>query len=356
MRVLVGLTMTTALLAACGGGGSDPVVVSTPVNPTPAPVVTDAPTTPDAPAPDAPTDPAPTPDPVASEPLNGPPELDNPLPTTDDDSDSGTLNADLVFGSVTAAAFDNDAGTLALQIPFDGDEQLLEYVADGALNGYSRFRIQDDPLDREFVAFAAESSDGSLQGIVVSDGGQFNRFFGGGAITQVSFTPVTSGLASYAGDYVGVTNLGPALVTGNGADLAIVPGSVSEVTGTVFMNADLSDGMVNGSVFNRVLDLGGTNVDLPDIFLTATEIGAGGQFTGIVEHGDLDQVGTYDGALGGVDGASIAGVVSLGEDFLEGATIGNVVTPIFDDFEGETEYGVFVHDRCPGNAACLDSN
>lgn len=266
-----------------------------------------------------------------------------------------TVSADgIVVGNVTSSSFNSTDGTLTVQIDLDGDELLQEYVADGTLDGYSRFTQQDDSLDRAYTAFAGESSDGSLQATVVIDGGQFNRFFGGGSITQNSYSAPSSGLVSYAGGYVGVSNVGPAAANPNGADPSLVPGTAAEVTGSVFINADFTDNVMNGAVYDRVLDYGGTAVDLQTVVLTVTSIEADGSFTGTVEFEDLTSVGSYDGAFGGDDAASVAGVVSLDEGFLDGAEIGGVATTQFDEITGEAEYGVFVIDQCPtGGAECF---
>ena len=330
MRLSLGLAMAATFLTGCGGSSNDSAVIVEPDG-----SVTEVAETQNASV--------------------TPPILPVP-PSTSVTADGGTLEP-LIVGDIAGASFDNAAGTLAVQIGFDGSESLQPYVAAGTVNGYSRFTIQDDPLDREFQAFARESDDGQLQAVVVTDGGQFNRFFGGGIVIQNSFEPVTTGLASYAGDYVGITNVGPDLVTGNGADVSTVPGSSTEITGTVFINADFADGLVNGSVYDRVFDPDGFNIDLPTIVLTVTEFGENGQFTGDVEFEDLTPVGNYDGAFGGDETQSIATVVSLGEGFLEGATINGVETEIFDEAIGETEYGVFVLGQCPaGGAACFDAN
>jgi hypothetical protein len=45
--------------------------------------------------------------------------------------------------------------------------------------GYEAYAVQEDALDRFFIALAAESADGSVQASAVSDGGQFARFYAG---------------------------------------------------------------------------------------------------------------------------------------------------------------------------------
>lgn len=357
MKLLLGLAVTAVTLTGCGSSSTE--------------FTTNLPQTPETPVdePEAPETPVTTPvvPEIPADRVSTPVERDqigNPVSppsvggsTLNPAAPVGTSSSTAAFGNVTSAVLNSDDGTLAVQIELDGNDDLQQYIAAGALNGYSRFTIQDDPLDREFVAFARESDDGLLQAVVVVDGGQFNRTFAGGAIAQTDFSPVASGLASYAGDYVGLTNVGPLLVTGNGADPAIVPGSTTEITGNVFVNVDFSSNQVNGAVFDRVYDPSGLAIDLQNVVLTASEIAGNGQFNGTVEFEDLEEIGTFDGALGGSQASSIAGIVSLGENFLNEATSGGVPVTLFDDVEGEIEYGVFVSAQCStGGAACLDAN
>ena len=269
---------------------------------------------------------------------------DSDEPTTPTTS---TSDAQIVVGDVSSSSFNSTDGTLTVQINLDGDDTLQEYVAAGTLNGYSRFTQQDDDLDRAYTALAGESDDGSVQATVVIDGGQFNRYFGGGTVTQNNYTAPTSGLVSYAGDYAGVSNVGPVADNPNNADPSLLPATAVDVTGTVFINADFTDNVLNGAVYDRVMDYDGTDIDLQDVVLTVTSIEADGSFTGSVEFGDLTPVGGYDGAFGGDDASSVAGVVSLTEGFLEGVSQ-------FDEVIGEAEYGVFVIDQCPtGGAECF---
>lgn len=280
-----------------------------------------------------------------------------------DSEDAGTgggtppasvTDASIVVGDITSTSFDSGNGTLVVQIPLDGGDVLQQYVAAGSLNGYTKFTLQDDPLDRAFAAFAAESADGSVQAVVAMDGGQFNRFFGGATITQNSYTAPTSGLVSYAGAYVGLTNVGPGLPIPLGADPSLTPGSTSDITGTVFLNADFAGNNVNGAIYDRVLDFDGVDVDLQTVILTATDIAADGSFNGSVEFEDLSSVGSYDGAFGGTNAANVAGIVSLGDGFLEGALINGTETAIFDEVIGEAEIGIFVIGQCPtGGADCF---
>ena len=356
MKLLLGLAVTAVTLTGCASS-SDNNTTATPDVPATPEEVTSPPVTTVTPAEENVLPSTPTQVTESTTTIQAPPELSG-TPSDPFVISTTMTETALSSGNITSASFDSGEGTLAVQIALDGNDTLQEYAAAGTLNGYSRFRIQDDPLDREFLAFASESDDGTLQAVVVSDGGQFNRFFGGGIINQNTYTPGATGLASFAGDYVGISNVGPALVTGNGADVSILPGSTTEVTGSVFINVDFTDNQVNGAIYDRVFSPNGTEIVLQPVILTAAEISANGQFTGTVEFEDLDEVGSYTGALGGGSGESLAGVVSLGEErILIGASINGVATTQFDDVIGETEVGVFVPSVCPaGGASCFDSN
>ena len=245
-----------------------------------------------------------------------------------------------VAGDLKAANYDANAGTLSVQISLDGDNTLHPYTAAGTVNGYDRFTQQDDPLDRAFTAFARESTDGSVTAVLVMDGGQFNRYFGGTTFTQNGYAAPESGLASYAGNYIGMLNFGPPL--GNvpgGTPVEIIPQQALQVTGQVFLNADFTDNLVNGAIYNRNnSDIGA----LPSVYLIVTEVGSNGAFEGTVELGDNSAVGTYAGTFGGTNAAGVAGGTYLNGDFLG------------DTFENEEEYGIFVLDQCVNGGVPAD--
>lgn len=279
----------------------------------------------------------------------------SPDPAPDPGTDPvGLVDGVTVVGDVTSTSFNSTNGTLTVQVTLDGDDVMQAYTAAGDLDGYSRFTQQDDPLDRAFTAFAREADDGSIKAVIAMDGGQFNRYFAGGTIDQDSYTAPTSGLTSYAGAYVGLSNVGTGQPIPVGADPSLTPEAATEITGTVFMNADFTDNSVNGAIYDRVFDPNGQAIDLQTVVMTVTSIGADGSFNGSVEFQDLTGVGTYTGAFGGDDAANVAGIVSLGEGFLDGATDGGAVTTQFDGIVGEAEVGVFVLGQCPaGGADCF---
>jgi hypothetical protein len=250
-------------------------------------------------------------------------------------------------GDLDAFAF-NGTDTLSVQISLESDDVLQAYTQDGGpINGYIRFVQQDDPLDRFSTAFAGQSSDGSLQAVVVADGGQFNRFFGGTGVQQDTYSAPAGGLASYAGGYIGLLNFGPAApdVPGGTPESAI-PSVATPVTGQVFVNADFADNLVNGVVYDRQFGAAGT--ELGDLVMIVGTIAPNGSFGGTVELNDLTGVGNYSGTFGGQNAAAMAGMVELGAGFL----VDRSGVPLLDfgDSAGrEREWGIFVIDQCPAS-------
>lgn len=271
--------------------------------------------------------------------------------------DDAAIDGEVTVGDLTASAYDADAGTLSVTISLDADTATALYDPDGTLNGFDRFSQQDEPTDRYFVGLAKESDDGSVVATVVQDGGQFNRFFGGAVATQNNYSAPTTGLTSYAGGYVGLLNFGPSAVA-SGGDASLDAGTPTEVTGTVFLNADFNDNSINGSIYERAADLDqdGISDELATIILTSDDFTSDGGFTGTVELGDLTGVGTYGGVFGGTDASAVAGVVNLtGADFLDGTTLSGG-----GEFEGDqahNEFGIFVADQCTAasGAICVGS-
>jgi len=212
--------------------------------------------------------------------------------------------------------------------------------------GYAAYSVQEDPLDRMFVALVAESTDGAVEGGVAIDGGQFGRFFGGAFYRRNDpYTPYepsqpNGGLVSYTGDYAGLTNMNAPrsgsvdvlpLPPGILDDNAIAPAEPDRVVGTVFINADFADNQLNGGIINRRLL--GRGTALGDLNLIIAPITDDGTFTGTVElAADQTGVGTYAGAFGGTEATAIAGVINI-ENYLEAV-------------ENEEEYGAFVLMRC----------
>lgn len=311
------------------------------------------------------------------------PELDDEEANVEDVI-SENLSEDLV-----AAVYDPNSETLSLNLTgLDSGTVDGNYERNPSLdtNGYIGFSTQSDPLDRLFIALAGISADQSIEAVVVADGGQFNRFFGGGyfrgpqsvevqepaeegadiaggdpIFTTVAFVKPTTGLVSYAGDYAAVTNV-PArgdnlLERPDGFEAeTLVPRQPARVVGDIFINVDFADSSINGEIFNRewvdhfnVADgaeiVNGVPVDqsnlprLPDVVLTQSPIAENGRFLGETEFPDQTTSGDFGGTFGGIgsnSATSLAGVVHL-NDFS-------------DDIDNEEEFGVFVLEQC-GTAA-----
>lgn len=208
--------------------------------------------------------------------------------------------------------------------------------------GYTAYSVQEDPLDRMFIALVTQSADGSVEGGVILDGGQFNRFFGGSFYrrngTYTPFVPSqpNQGLVSYSGEYAGLSNLGTTnsaelIPAPAGTDASLLPRQSARVTGDVFINADFADNVINGGIVNRAF-VDNVGVPLEDVALTVTDITDDGTFVGAVEDDELAVIGTYAGAFGGTQASAVAGSVQI-SDYIE-------------DAENEQEFGSFVLSRC----------
>lgn len=214
------------------------------------------------------------------------------------------------------------------------------------VGGYLAYKIQEDALDRLFVALAGESADGSVRAVTVGDGGQFNRYFAGGVYERDGefLRPAIgpgpgAGQVSYAGSYAAVTNVGvvggPTFVglpVPGGTDPSLIPGQPARISGDIFLNVNFSDDAVNGAIYNRVIV--DTGFSLDDVILVPTSIAANGTFLGAAEYNDASRtvIGTYGGIFGGVDAQSVAGLVYLTE-----------FEPTWDN---EEEHGMFVLTQC----------
>ena len=251
--------------------------------------------------------------------------------------------------------------------------------------GYEAYTYQDDPLDRYFVAYVAQTPDGTAQGTLVVDGGQFTEYFGGTQMfARQDYTAGPEvGLVSYAGDYVGITNL-----TYYGDELLVVPAPYNGeeyasvwptqpiiVEGDAFINVDFGDNAINGAIVNRqfvhlsgypVEAFDGTTYAINDLVLKPGEVNDAGQFTGdvvgqvitgvtydpitgepyTVESYEVGE-GTYGGVLAGDGATGMAG----------GLFVSNHIDPIDGRIiEQEEEYGIFVLTQCglPDDAAICD--
>ena len=300
----------------------------------------------------------------ADTPVDTPPDEESPV------TDAGV--PEFLANNLTAISYDPANNTLSvdmyaldrndLDVPLEGYTRNLALEAD-APAGYQVYSYQDDALDRMFVAIVARSPDGSVEGAIVVDGGQFTKFFGGGYYGRVSgdYDPGQAsndtGLVSYAGNYAGLSNFdadGDELLPPAGSpDPSILPSQPAQITGEIFLNVDFDDNSVNGGIYNRSFTnlapaieaaLGSPNLE--DIFIIPTAITNDGTFfgEGNVVDDEQNPIGSAGGVFGGTDSAGLAGTVRLDGDFIDG-------------LENEAEYGVFVLVQCgqAGDAALCDS-
>ncbi len=248
-----------------------------------------------------------------------------------------------VGNNVETATYRPGDNFLSVQITsLDSTPVNAIYERNSALDvpGYRAFSQQEDPLDRIFIGMAQQKS--GVTGVLVMDGGQFNRFFGGvyyeqnGAYSAHSPSQPDNGLVSYAGNYIGLLNIdaprpNEALPLPAGTDPALEPGQASRVTGQIFINADFADNTVNGVIYNRqVVDYG--NSPLQDVVLIVADVNEDGSFSGDVENPAQDALGSWAGTFGGVQASGIAGGIGI-EEFIE-------------NVENEAEYGLFVLTKC----------
>jgi len=282
-------------------------------------------------------------------------------PTTGDDGGgTGTTDPvttdptvpDVLAGNLKSISYDATNKTVTAQVyALDSTPVDVVYTRDAGrdLNGYEAYIVQEDSLDRFFVAMVGESTDSSVQAGVVGDGGQFNRVLQGAYFERdgdfdapdIGDGP-NAGQVSYAGNYVGMTNISRAIDPG-GVPPAVVPGEPVMISGQIFLNANFSDMAVNGAIYDRQLLLT-TPSDLPDLALIVTEIGTDGSFLGEVEYRGLigQSIGEYGVIFGGENAAAVGGALSLSE--FDGET---------GPLDNELERGFFVLSQCgqPGAAA-----
>lgn len=283
----------------------------------------------------------------------------DPTPPVDETGVPDALKQNMVGFAFSA---DKSSVTISATL-LDSTPEDVVYTRNDRLTdatpGYIAYTVQEDSLDRLFIAIGAESLDEDTRAMITGDGGQFNRVLQGGYYERDgSYSPPAidtgpgAGQVSYAGSYAGITNVG----TTNGSELiaptgvvddSLLPRQSATVTGTIFLNANFVDNNVNGGIYDRVLvspiDPTDRTQDQPldDLSLIITDIDENGEFFGEVEFdGVLNRkIGDYGGIFGGAGATSVAGVVALTE---------------FDDNRvDEIEIGVFVLTQCgqPGDTA-----
>lgn len=283
--------------------------------------------------------------------------------TTTDGGTSGGVPATLAsdLGSFT---FNPSNETLTVEGVFlDADGVNGAFVRKPALDvpGYLAFTAQDDALDQHATAYVQDIN-GTRAGVVLT-GGQFGTFNGGTAYARDGdFDPPVvgedSGLVTYAGSYIGLTNIdndgGDLLPVPAGTDATLVPGQAGTVTGTIFINVDFNDNSLKGSIIDRVLDAdddnlapGTTTLSVPDIDLNPAVISSDGTFSGdveLTEDPNNNDVGDYGGIFGGDNAEVLAGSIVMTDHMIEGTN-------------AEQEYGIFVLGVCgsavaTGGALC----
>jgi hypothetical protein len=250
----------------------------------------------------------------------------------------------------------------------DQPPKVATYLRNAALDvpGFKAFSVQDDPLDRMFVAVTAEDEKGNVRATAVADGGQFRRFFRGTSYERTGdYTHPTTGLVSFAGRYAGVTNLNDPdqdqlLDVPKGTDTSLYPAQPRQTKGKVFLNVDFDDNAVNGSIYQRKFADNGEN--LSDVNLIEGTMNKKGEFLGtaeltqtprrngrMVDVEDPQAVGPFGGVIG-TDAKALAGTVVLDSVF-------HGDDPRDGDLDAEV--GTFVLPRCGTRGApkiCDDVN
>ena len=139
-----------------------------------------------------------------------------------------------VQGSVTSFAYDPATQSLTISgISFDAEAIAVSYrrrtalditAADGRI-AYEAYTAQDDPLDEHTTAYVKSISD--VTATVAVTAGQFTYYDGGTLFNRTgTYDPVVAdaanntGLVSYAGAYIGLSN-----VNGVNTDLAPTAGT-----------------------------------------------------------------------------------------------------------------------------------
>jgi hypothetical protein len=218
-----------------------------------------------------------------------------------------------IGGNVRGATYDAADETLVMNIAFlDASpvNAIFRRDPNSDVPGYKAFSYQEASTQRNFTALFA-AKEGVVAG-VAGDGGQFAQVVSGAALGRTgSYSQPTSGLATYEGRYAGILNGG----TGGGG---LNAGEALTTQGTVRINADFTNGAINGGVTNRSITQNGQGLD--DFFLKISPISKDGKFKGEVINAELATIGTYQGLFGG-NGAKTVGVVTKFTPGFDGETI-----------------------------------
>ena len=264
----------------------------------------------------------------------------NPFTQTTENTDATATVPTTISSDLDSFTYDPVAQTLTVRgISLDNNPLEAVYSRRPALdrNGYEAYTTQAGPLDRHATGYVRDI-DGTRAGIFVT-GGQFGRYFGGGAQSRTGGFDRpdgnnATGSVSYAGNYIGLLNgagdAGDLLPTAPGTPTAVLPTQAAEVTGAIFINADFTDNIVNGVIYNRqIVDSPATTIE--NLELAPSTIETDGTFTGDVSQNGQDR-GDYAGIFGGTDAAVVAGTLFT-EDHMANAL-------------DEEEFGVFVLAQC----------
>ena len=260
-----------------------------------------------------------------------------------------------VAGTVTNFTYNPSAGELTLTgLLRDGDETTVTYRRRAALDQgvYQAYTFQDDPLDEHTTVYVRERGD--VAGAVAVTGGQFTYYSGGTNFRRVgAYDPIVPseandrGLVTYAGEYIGLSNLNgprtdllaPPAVDPDAVGSSVQPAQASVVNGRVLINVEFATNELAGEVYDRVIDSERFGrVAIPDLIIVPTTMNDDGTFVAEVElPGSRQDVGGAAGIIGGQDSDVLAGGLFAEEHFADSIAVG-----------GEEEYGLFVLGRCGG--------
>lgn len=258
------------------------------------------------------------------------------------------------------------AGTLMVDLrSLDASAFNAAYVRDPSrdIDGYRAFEYREDANgnNRKFLAFVRESDNGTVMAAAVADGGQFNRYFGGGFYAQngaysepTGSAVPNSGVVRYSGSYAGIITIdttGAVDYEGNNPPPSgNYPYQSSAVRGEALIIADFTNNTVNGGIINRtIISEDGVTVlpeslDLVDLALTVTAIETNGEFFGDVEPSGGTSSGStngfYGGTFGGIGATDVAGVI--------------LINP-YPSNSDIWEHGIFVFQTCT-DVTCPEPN
>jgi hypothetical protein len=281
-------------------------------------------------------------------PLGGSGTTPDPEPEPEPEPEIGIVIPEEILFSINSVAWTPGENTIAISIDgLDTTPLVATWTEDTSIvvPGYTAYSIQEDDLDRFYVALAAVSTDGAMRGVVAGDGGQFNTVFQGAYYERVgdySAPDATqagpaNGQVSYAGKYAGLLNYGlPNPEPQQGTPPEVIPKEAFKITGDGFLNANFATNTVNGTIYNRIIVDSGISLGSLILIPNPGGITAQGTFSGDVENRAKDRLGQYAGAFGGIGATSAAGGIALSR----------VDDEFVERIEDAEEFGVFVMNQC----------